>query len=69
MTNETKVVAGIKVPDSAMAKAAAELVRDTETDLLSYATTRKVAFEPLPASDRTKDRMRGVTCSAISVWG
>jgi hypothetical protein len=32
MTNT--IIAGIKIPDSAIARAATDLVRDTETDLL-----------------------------------
>lgn len=39
----TKIVAGIDVPDSLMARAATQLVRDTEDDLL-YNHTRRVFF-------------------------
>jgi len=39
----TKVIAGIPVPDSAIARAATELVRDTEDDLL-YNHSRRVFF-------------------------
>lgn len=47
MTNEPKVVAGVKIPDSAMAKAATELVRDTETDLLFHHSSRVFLFGAL----------------------
>lgn len=47
MTYETKVVAGIKVPDSAMAKAATALVRDTETELLYHHSSRVFLFGAL----------------------
>lgn len=39
----TKIVAGIDVPDSLMARAATQLVRDTEDDLL-YNHSRRVFF-------------------------
>jgi hypothetical protein len=39
----TKIVAGIHVPDSVMARAATQLVRDTEDDLL-YNHSRRVFF-------------------------
>ncbi|MGK9281744.1 HD domain-containing protein [Sinorhizobium meliloti] len=39
----TEVIAGISVPDSAIARAATELVRDTEDDLL-YNHSRRVFF-------------------------
>lgn len=39
----TDIIAGIRVPDSAMARAATELVRDTEDDLL-YHHSRRVFF-------------------------
>jgi hypothetical protein len=39
----TEIVAGIPVPDSAMARAATQLVRDTEDDLL-YNHSRRVFF-------------------------
>jgi HD domain len=39
----TETVAGIRVPDSAMARAATQLVRDTEDDLL-YNHSRRVFF-------------------------
>ncbi|HVJ53027.1 MAG TPA: HD domain-containing protein [Aliidongia sp.] len=39
----TKTIAGITVPDSAMARAATQLVRDTENDLL-YHHSRRVFF-------------------------
>jgi hypothetical protein len=47
MTHEPKVVAGIKIPDSVMAKAATELVRDTETDLLFHHSSRVFLFGAL----------------------
>ncbi len=39
----TETIAGIRVPDSAMARAATQLVRDTEDDLL-YNHSRRVFF-------------------------
>lgn len=39
----SEIIAGIQVPDSAMARAATELVRDTEDDLL-YHHSRRVFF-------------------------
>ncbi len=39
----TEIVAGVRVPDSAMARAATQLVRDTEDDLL-YNHSRRVFF-------------------------
>lgn len=39
----TEIVAGIRVPDSTMARAATQLVRDTEDDLL-YNHSRRVFF-------------------------
>jgi len=39
----SEIIAGIKVPDSAMARAATQLVRDTEDDLL-YNHSRRVFF-------------------------
>ncbi|TAJ84612.1 HD domain-containing protein [Reyranella sp.] len=39
----SEIIAGIRVPDSAMAKAATQLVRDTEDDLL-YNHSRRVFF-------------------------
>lgn len=39
----SEIIAGIRVPDSAMARAATELVRDTEDDLL-YNHSRRVFF-------------------------
>ena len=39
----SQIIAGIPVPDSAIVKAATELVRDTEDDLL-YNHSRRVFF-------------------------
>src|ERR1700733_10151538 len=39
----SEIIAGIRVPDSAIARAATELVRDTEDDLL-YNHSRRVFF-------------------------
>ncbi len=39
----TEIVAGIRVPDSAIARAATELVRETEDGLL-YKHSRRVFF-------------------------
>jgi HD domain len=47
----TDIVAGIRVPDSAMARAATELVRDTEDDLL-YNHSRRVFFWGALSGDR-----------------
>lgn len=47
MTDQPKIVAGIEVPDSAMARAASELVRDTETDLLFHHSNRVFFFGAL----------------------
>jgi HD domain-containing protein len=47
----TEIVAGIRVPDSAMARAATELVRDTEDDLL-YNHSRRVFFWGALSGDR-----------------
>ncbi|CAB3749376.1 HD domain-containing protein [Paraburkholderia humisilvae] len=41
------VIAGIKIPDSKMAKEATELVRDTESDLLFHHSTRVFLFGAL----------------------
>ena len=41
------IIAGIQIPDSQMAKAATELVRDTETDLLFNHSTRVFLFGAL----------------------
>ncbi|MBP2463835.1 MULTISPECIES: HD domain-containing protein [unclassified Rhizobium] len=47
MIAEPKIVAGVKIPDSTMAKAATELVRDTETDLLFHHSSRVFLFGAL----------------------
>ncbi|TDK39241.1 HD domain-containing protein [Rhizobium deserti] len=47
MSEEPKVIAGVKVPDSAMARAATEVVRDTETDLLYHHSRRVFLFGAL----------------------
>ncbi|MFK4771381.1 HD domain-containing protein [Rhizobium sp. ZW T2_16] len=47
MTKSVDIVAGIKIPDSAMAKAATELVQDTETDLLFHHSRRVFLFGAL----------------------
>ncbi|MDE1182510.1 HD domain-containing protein [Paraburkholderia sp.] len=41
------VIAGIKIPDSKMAREATQLVRDTETDLLFHHSTRVFLFGAL----------------------
>lgn len=43
----SKVVAGIEVPDSAMARAATEFVRDVESDLLFHHSSRVFLFGAL----------------------
>jgi HD superfamily phosphodiesterase len=45
MTNQT--IAGIQIPDSKLARAATELVRDTESDLLFHHSTRVYYFGAL----------------------
>src|SRR2546429_9366042 len=40
-------IAGVRVPDSKLAQAATELVRDTETDLLFHHSTRVYYFGAL----------------------
>jgi len=47
----TEIIAGIRVPDSAMARAATELVRDTEDDLL-FNHSRRVFFWGALSGDR-----------------
>lgn len=51
MADEPKMIAGIAIPDSAMTRAATELVRDTETDLLYHHSRRVFLFGAL-AGDR-----------------
>ncbi|MBW9051072.1 HD domain-containing protein [Rhizobium mesosinicum] len=55
MTETPSTIAGIRVPDSTMAKAATELVRDTETDLLYHHSRRVFLFGAL-TGDRKKLR-------------
>src|ERR1700712_5948090 len=43
----TTTIAGIRIPDSAMARAATELVRDTEPDLLYHHSRRVFLFGAL----------------------
>jgi len=47
MTDIPIIIAGVKTPDSSMAKAATELVRDTETDLLYHHSRRVFLFGAL----------------------
>lgn len=54
----TDLIAGIQVPDSAVARAATQLIRDTEDDLL-YNHSRRVFFWGALAGDR-----RGLTYDA-----
>ncbi|MBR1162226.1 MULTISPECIES: HD domain-containing protein [Bradyrhizobium] len=49
----TEIIAGIRVPDSAMARAATQLVRDTEDDLL-YNHSRRVFFWGALTGNRRK---------------
>ncbi|HVJ42333.1 MAG TPA: HD domain-containing protein [Dongiaceae bacterium] len=49
----SNTIAGIRVPDSAMARAATQLVRDTENDLL-YHHSRRVFFWGALTGDRRK---------------
>ena len=46
-TGVPNIVAGIKIPDSKMAREATELVRDTETPLLFHHSTRVYLFGAL----------------------
>lgn len=55
MTNEPKTIAGIDVPDSVMAKAATELVRDTETNLLYHHSRRVFLFGALAGKRKNLD--------------
>jgi len=48
-------IAGIKIPDSAMARAATELVRDTESDLLFHHSTRVFLFGALAGQRKQLD--------------
>lgn len=43
----SEIIAGIKIPDSKMAREATQLVRDTETDLLFHHSTRVFLFGAL----------------------
>ena len=45
-------IAGIRIPDSTMARAATELVRDTESDLLFHHSTRVFLFGALTGERR-----------------
>jgi HD-GYP domain-containing protein (c-di-GMP phosphodiesterase class II) len=47
----SEIIAGIRVPDSAIARAATQLVRDTEDDLL-YNHSRRVFFWGALTGDR-----------------
>jgi hypothetical protein len=55
MTVEPKIIAGIEVPDSTMAKAVTELVRDTETDLLYHHSRRVFLFGALAGKRKRLD--------------
>ena len=48
----TTTIAGIRIPDSAMARAATELVRDTEPDLLYHHSRRVFLFGALTGERR-----------------
>lgn len=52
MTKETGTIAGVGIPDSAMATAATELVRDTETELLYHHSRRVFLFGALAGQRR-----------------
>ena len=47
MNNTSPSIAGVRVPDSKLAQAATELVRDTESDLLFHHSTRVYYFGAL----------------------
>jgi hypothetical protein len=47
MSQGSEIIAGIRIPNSQMAKAATELVRDTETDLLYHHSRRVFLFGAL----------------------
>jgi len=48
----TAAIAGIPVPDSAIARAATQLVRDTEDDLLFHHSRRVFFWARSPATAR-----------------
>ena len=48
----TQTIAGIRIPDSRMAREATELVRDTETDLLFHHSRRVFLFGALTGERR-----------------
>src|ERR1700754_4653517 len=48
----SKIIAGIKIPDSKMAREATELVRDTESELLFHHSTRVFLFGALTGERR-----------------
>jgi hypothetical protein len=48
----SQIIAGIKIPDSKMAREATELVRDTETELLFHHSTRVFLFGALTGERR-----------------
>lgn len=47
MSDKSEIIAGIRIPDSQMVKAATELVRDSETDLLYHHSRRVFLFGAL----------------------
>lgn len=51
----TNTIAGIRIPDSAMARAATQLVRDTESDLLFHHSTRVFLFGALTGQRKQLD--------------
>ncbi|OHV82578.1 HD domain-containing protein [Rhizobium sp. LCM 4573] len=52
MTESPQTIAGIRIPDSQMARDATELVRDTETDLLYHHSRRVFLFGALTGERR-----------------
>ena len=55
----TTTIAGIHIPDSAMARAATELIRDTEPDLLYNHSRRVFLFGALTGERRKLAEERG----------
>lgn len=51
----TTTIAGIRIPDSTMAREAAQLVRDTESDLLFHHSTRVFLFGALTGQRKQLD--------------
>jgi hypothetical protein len=55
MSKDREIIAGISIPDSQMARAATEFVRDTETDLLFHHSRRVFLFGALTGRRKALD--------------